>query len=194
MVFLKVHLIKQLDFNWVTRLHILYWTTPPSGNWTTSRGAQLNGISYEILHLFSPASRNFNWYLTCLQAILDRAISNWYFNNVRALTIEMHALQLNQLPEQLLFLFDCVWCTLQSADTNFRTRFELQLNSRYVFLICRQTEFVWTTCLSGSSKWWVKWLDKVGTLSTKCRLHGQIFAVKMLFVNQTRATVANVQL
>ena len=124
------------------RLHILYWTTPPSGNWTTSRGAQLNGISYEILHLFSPASRNFHWYLTRLQAILDRAISNGYSNNVPALTIEMRALQLNQLSEQILFLFDCVWCTLQLNDTNFRTRFELQLNSRCVFLIRRQTESV----------------------------------------------------
>ena len=30
---------------------------------TTSKGSRLNGISYEILHLFFPASRNFNWYL-----------------------------------------------------------------------------------------------------------------------------------
>ena len=51
--------------------------------------------------------------------------SNWYSNNVRALTIEMDALQLDQLSEQTLFLFDCVWCTLQSNDTNFSVRFEL---------------------------------------------------------------------
>ena len=78
--------------------------------------------------MFSPAARSFHWYLTRLQAILDHAISNWYSNNVRALTIEMRPLQLDQLSEQILFLFDCVWCTLQSNDTNFRARFELQLN------------------------------------------------------------------
>ena len=64
---------------------------------------------------------------TRLQTILDRAIFNWYSSNVKALTSEMRALQLDQLSEQILFLFDCVWSTLQSNDTNFRERFELQL-------------------------------------------------------------------
>ena len=70
---------------------------------------------------------------TRLQAILDRAISNWYSNNVRALTIDMRALQFDQLSEQVLFLFDCVWCTLQSNDTNFRARFELQLRTKDMY-------------------------------------------------------------
>ena len=69
-----------------------------------------------------------NVLITRLQAILDRAVFNWYSNNVQVLTSEMRALQLDQLSEQILFLFDCVWCTLQSNDTNFRVRFELQLN------------------------------------------------------------------
>ena len=56
------------------------------------------------------------------------AVFNWYSNNVQALTSKMYVLQLDQLSEQILFLFDCVWCTLQSNDTNFRARFELQLN------------------------------------------------------------------
>ena len=51
------------------------------------------------------------------------SIFNWY--NVQALTNEMHALQLDQLSEQILFLFDCVWCTLQLKDTNVHVRFEL---------------------------------------------------------------------
>ena len=86
---------------------------------------------------------------TRLQPILDRAIYNWYSNNVQALTSEMHALQLDQLSEQILFLFDCVWGTLQSnADTNLGAKFELQLNCRYVFLIRWQIEFVWTSCSS----------------------------------------------
>ena len=75
-----------------------------------------------ILILNEPASSqevlNGTWKLkTRLQAILDRAISNWYSYNVRALTIEMRALQFDQLSEQILFLFECVWCTLQSNDT-----------------------------------------------------------------------------
>ena len=60
---------------------------------------------------------------------------SWYLNNVQALSIVMHALQLDQLAEQILFLFDSVWCTLQSNDINFRMRFETQLNLRCVFLI-----------------------------------------------------------
>ena len=58
---------------------------------------------------------------------MDCAIFNWHSNNVQALTSEMHALQLDQLSEQTLFLFDCVWCTLQSNDTDFHMRSELQL-------------------------------------------------------------------
>ena len=60
-----------------------------------------------------------------MQAILDRAIFNWYSNNVQALTSEMHALQLDQFSGQILFLFDCVWCTLNQMtqisrrDSNF---------------------------------------------------------------------------
>ena len=46
--------------------------------------------------------------LTHLEAILDRAIFNWYLNYVQALTVQMHALQLDQLFEQILFLFDCL--------------------------------------------------------------------------------------
>ena len=43
-------------------------------------------------------------------------------------TSKVRALQLDQLSEQIPFLFDYVWCTLQSNDTNFCKRFELQLN------------------------------------------------------------------
>ena len=60
--------------------------------------------------------------------ILYHAILNWCLNNVQDLTSEIHALQLDQLSEQILFLLDCVRCTLQSNVTNFHTRFELQLN------------------------------------------------------------------
>ena len=42
-----------------------------------------------------------------------------YLNNVQALTSKIRALQLDQLSEQILFLFDCAWCTLQSNDSNF---------------------------------------------------------------------------
>ena len=38
----------------------------------------------------------------------------------------MPVLQFDQLSEQILFLFDSVWCTLQSDDTNFPMRVKLQ--------------------------------------------------------------------
>ena len=62
--------------------------------------------------------------------------------DVTALINERIALQLDQLSEQILSLFDSVWFTLQSSGTNFHARFKLQLNWRYVFLIRWQTEFV----------------------------------------------------
>ena len=42
-----------------------------------------------------------------LQAILDRAIFNWYSNNVWALTSEMRALQLDQLSEHSIIVWLC---------------------------------------------------------------------------------------
>ena len=65
---------------------------------------------------------------TRLQAILDHAVSNCFSNNIQALASELLALQPEQLSEPILFLIDCAWCTLQSNDTNFRYRSELQLN------------------------------------------------------------------
>ena len=61
MVFLKVHfsklvLIESSDLIFFISQHL-------QETETTSKGSQLNGISYEILHLFFPASRTFNWYL-----------------------------------------------------------------------------------------------------------------------------------
>ena len=61
----------------------------------------------------------------------DEAVNRIAANNVQALTSEMRALQLDQLSEQILFLFDCVWCTLQSNGANFYARFELQLNQSW---------------------------------------------------------------
>ena len=70
---------------------------------------------------------------TCLQPILDHVIFNWYSNNVRALTREMHALQFDQLSEQILFLLDCVWYTPQSNDTKFDQSQMRQLYIKHFF-------------------------------------------------------------
>ena len=68
---------------------------------------------------------------TCLQAIVHHAVFNWYLNNVQALTGEMHALQLDQLSEQILFCFTVFgvpsYQMKQISPCEIRTSVELKI-------------------------------------------------------------------